>query len=82
MFDDEDVEPIVLLEMVDKVERLGLGYYFKQEITRSINKLISSNASYGENLHAVALSFRLLRQHGHEVSQGTYFSELLHFLLS
>ncbi|KAI3717322.1 hypothetical protein L1987_68875 [Smallanthus sonchifolius] len=62
-----------LLELVDDIERLGLGYRFQTNITSILNKVASTNEIKEEdNLHAVSLKFRLLRQHDYSVSQGVF----------
>ncbi|KAJ9549176.1 hypothetical protein OSB04_021719 [Centaurea solstitialis] len=68
-----------LLELVDNIERLGLGYRFQDNIRTVLGKIASKNGSYtklGEeeeaeniSLHATSLRFRLHRQHGYNVSQ-------------
>jgi isoprene synthase len=64
-----------LLELIDNIERLGLGYRFHTHITRVLNKIAVINEnSLGleeadNDLYAVSLRFRLLRQHGYSVSQ-------------
>ncbi|KAJ0500361.1 putative (E)-beta-ocimene synthase [Helianthus annuus] len=62
-----------LLELIDDIERMGLGYRFQPDITRVLRKVASKHYATKEeeedNLHAVSLEFRLLRQHGFSVSQ-------------
>ncbi|XP_071687606.1 (E)-beta-ocimene synthase, chloroplastic-like [Rutidosis leptorrhynchoides] len=64
-----------LLEHIDDIERIGLGYRFQNEIRRALDIIISANGSHvglegkEDNLHAASLRFRLLRQHGYTVSQ-------------
>ncbi|XP_076946540.1 (E)-beta-ocimene synthase, chloroplastic-like [Bidens hawaiensis] len=59
-----------LLELVDDIERLGLGYRFQDDITRVLDKVASINESQKEDeLYASSLKFRLLRDHGYSVSQ-------------
>ncbi|CAL5403526.1 unnamed protein product [Camellia sinensis] len=78
MVDDEDVEvePTALLELVDIIQRLGLGYIFDRDIKRALHRIKSvqakSNDRKQKSLHATALSFRLLRQHGYQVSQDIF----------
>ncbi|KAK8613396.1 hypothetical protein V6N13_101158 [Hibiscus sabdariffa] len=70
---DEDAEPVDLLELIDDIQRLGLGHRFETDIERALQKFVSSDDSSVAteySLHAAALRFRLLRQHGYEVSQG------------
>ena len=69
-------DPLAQLEQIDLLRRLGLSYHFEDEI-QSILKSIYCNKSYwnggwNNNLHATALAFRLLRQHGYRVPEGTY----------
>ena len=61
------------LELIDDLQRLGLGYHFEQEIKSALTK-IYEDPSYEtlerNDLHAAALRFRLLRQHGFNISQS------------
>ncbi|CAN0896657.1 Alpha-thujene synthase TPS3, chloroplastic [Linum grandiflorum] len=50
------------LEMIDSVQRLGLGYHFDKEIHTTLQQIASSDSS--ESLCATALRFRLSRQAG------------------
>ncbi|XP_077218980.1 alpha-terpineol synthase, chloroplastic-like isoform X1 [Tasmannia lanceolata] len=59
------------LKLIDTLQRLGVGYHFKKEIKEAL-RIIStddSNTRLKDDLYATALRFRLLRQHGFEVSQ-------------
>jgi isoprene synthase len=70
---NEKAEFLTLLELIDNVQRLGLGYRFESDIRRALDRFVSSggfDAVTKTSLHATALGFRLLRQHGFEVSQG------------
>lgn len=66
-----------LLEFIDDIERLGLGYRFQNTIREALRKIASTNGNNigdqekEDSLHAVSLKFRLLRQHGYNVLQGT-----------
>lgn len=80
---DEDAESLDLLELIDDIQRLGLGHHFEIDISRALEKFVSSEhsgvAAADNSLHAVALRFRLLRQHGYEISQGIAFNNnILH----
>ncbi|XP_035546029.1 isoprene synthase, chloroplastic-like [Juglans regia] len=72
---NENPDLLAKLELIDEVQRLGLGYRFEKEITRALDNgvLASNSKGYNErivkSLHATALSFRLLRQRGSDVSQ-------------
>ncbi|KAJ0017566.1 hypothetical protein Pint_11409 [Pistacia integerrima] len=65
------VDPLHQLELIDHLERLGVSYHFQDEIKRILSKIHNNNSSYykqrKESLHAVALEFRLLRQHGYDI---------------
>lgn len=76
---DTTTEPLSLLEVIDKVHRFGLTYKFQHDINKALHRInVNSSDIYqgaeieksGSTLHATALAFRLLRQHGFEVSQG------------
>ncbi|KAL2476851.1 Tricyclene synthase [Forsythia ovata] len=71
---DESKEPLDQLELIDDLQRLGISYHFQDEIKQILTII---NKKYSENhepeikdLYATALEFRLLRQHGFNVSQG------------
>lgn len=75
MINNEKTEFFATLELIDKVERLGLAYHFEEDIERALSRcvsLVNNNQTLTEtSLFATALRFRLFRQHGFEVSQGT-----------
>nr|WNI01956.1 terpene synthase [Psidium guajava] len=57
------------------MERLGLGDHFEEDILRALRRCLSPGAvhkSIDKSLHGAALSFRILRQHGFEVSQDVF----------
>ncbi|XVE92870.1 hypothetical protein REPUB_Repub01dG0140700 [Reevesia pubescens] len=74
MINSEDTEPLEILELIDDVQRLGLGYRFESEIRRALDRIASMKDEANKSLHATALCFRLLRQHGYEVSQDVFSS--------
>ena len=57
------------LTMIDAIQRLGLQYYFQEDINAAL-KMSSKMDECGDNLHDVALRFRLLRQAGYNVEAG------------
>ena len=59
------------LNMIDAVQRLGIDYHFQQEIDQILHKQMSTVVSASDDLHEVALRFRLLRQQGYFVPDGT-----------
>uniref|UniRef100_A0A2N9HUY7 Uncharacterized protein n=1 Tax=Fagus sylvatica TaxID=28930 RepID=A0A2N9HUY7_FAGSY len=75
------VDPFEQLELIDILQRLGLSYHFEGEIKRIIEGLYNMDDHGGdswktENLYATALKFRLLRQHGYDVSQVSHALEI------
>ncbi|KAF6167360.1 hypothetical protein GIB67_028907 [Kingdonia uniflora] len=70
----ETMETLSSLEMIDNLERLGLGYIFAEEIKQSLDWIYGNieNGWKKENLYATTLRFRVLRQHGYQVSQEEF----------
>ena len=60
------------MKTVDALERLGVGYHFEQEIATFMDVLSSRKPAVGDDLCAVALQFRLLRQHHYDATCGIY----------
>lgn len=65
-----------LISLIDDIQRLGISYHFEAELNTLIQHIMDSfqDNCCGKNdddLHDVALCFRLLRQEGHNVSSGT-----------
>ncbi|KAL2931193.1 (3S 6E)-nerolidol synthase 1 [Bienertia sinuspersici] len=58
------------LVMIDAIQRLGLQYYFQDDINATL-KMSRDIEECGGNLHDVALRFRLLRQAGYDVQADT-----------
>lgn len=96
---DEATEPQDQLNLIDNLQRLGISYHFEDEIKHILTfinrKDDKNNEPRIKDLYATALEFRLLRQHGFNVSQGAkkiflksfifpwifyYFFPLLHFI--
>ena len=73
LLNKEDTDNLKKLELVDSVQRLGVGYHFKNEITRILEAVNNNDKWDGkDNLHATSLKFRLLRQHYFKVPQGEF----------
>ncbi|KAL5861273.1 hypothetical protein ACOSQ4_002569 [Xanthoceras sorbifolium] len=74
MLHNEDAEMLSILELIDDIQRLGLGHRFEKDIKRALDRIVSWERfdvkAEDQKLHATALRFRLLRQHGYQVSQG------------
>ncbi|CAA2962208.1 probable terpene synthase 11, partial [Olea europaea subsp. europaea] len=60
------LDPMAAMELIDTLQWLGIAYNYEEEIDSWSNKLINWDA--GDDLHATALRFRLLRTDGFPVS--------------
>nr|XP_018680138.1 PREDICTED: terpene synthase 10-like [Musa acuminata subsp. malaccensis] len=64
------------LQLIDHLQQLGVSYHFKEDIKDALWKIYRSmeevNMLLKDNLHATALMFRLLREHGFAVSEGVF----------
>ncbi|KAF3627344.1 putative polygalacturonase-like [Capsicum annuum] len=62
------------LELINSIQCLGIAYHFEREIEESLSYFYTSYGEewFSDNLHAVALSFRLLRQQGYYVSPDAF----------
>ncbi|XP_020256537.1 (-)-alpha-terpineol synthase-like isoform X2 [Asparagus officinalis] len=61
--------------LIDSIEKLGLGYYFVEEIERLLNDMLISGypkVVRKDGLHVTAVLYRLLRQHGLMISQDIF----------
>ncbi|KAK1562275.1 hypothetical protein Q3G72_009248 [Acer saccharum] len=71
-------DPLHQMELIDTLQRLGLSYHFDREIQRILGTIYDKRSSNSkltqESLYAVALEFRLLRQHGFDTSQEIFSS--------
>ncbi|KAL0443443.1 UNVERIFIED_CONTAM: Germacrene-D synthase [Sesamum latifolium] len=59
------------LELIDAIQRLGVGYHFEEEVGKSLKciyDIYSECSNKDNNVRSVALRFRLLRQQGYAVS--------------
>ncbi|XP_056161804.1 (E,E)-alpha-farnesene synthase-like [Syzygium oleosum] len=69
----EAVDSLLKLELIDSMRKLGLSNLFVTEIKEALETVASTNGgvfNVEDQLYASALRFRLLRQHGHVVSQN------------
>ncbi|XP_058071180.1 alpha-terpineol synthase, chloroplastic-like [Magnolia sinica] len=76
--------PLDQLNLIDNIQRLGLGHLFNMEIEEVLSTISTDNNDMGmaDDVHGTALRFRLLRQHGYEVSQyvfSRFMDEMGHF---
>lgn len=73
---DEDMEAVKQLDLIEDLKNLGLSYLFEDKIRLILNHIYNKHKCFLNNeveesdLYFIALGFRLLRQHGFEVSQG------------
>nr|QWQ79597.1 TPS39 [Juglans sigillata] len=77
MFDKVVVDPLEKLELIDVLQKLGLSYHFEDEVKRTLEAIYNTIHQAGdickkENLYAISLEFRLLRQHGYSVPQEIF----------
>jgi (-)-germacrene D synthase len=83
-------KPLEKLDLIDKIQRLGVSYHFESEINEILQKMHNNppecnNGDSDEHLYTIALWFRLLRQQGYNVSCGMLLfkiSFVLQFVLS
>ncbi|CAK8534656.1 unnamed protein product [Lathyrus sativus] len=61
------------LELIDVLQRLGVAYQFTNEIKNRLDNIYGTQTSKLENnLYATSLKFRLLRQHGYNISTDVF----------
>ncbi|CAN1829099.1 Probable terpene synthase 3 [Linum perenne] len=62
------------LNLIDVMERLGIGYHFEPEIEEQLQQIYNNGGNVNEiaDLSTVALQFRLLRQHGYNVPSDIF----------
>ncbi|KAG2709344.1 hypothetical protein I3843_05G213100 [Carya illinoinensis] len=74
------VDPLLQLELIDNLQRLGLSYHFQSDIRVILESIYTNITSYQgagimckkESLYSSALQFRLLRQHGYSMPQEIF----------
>ncbi|KAK2989404.1 hypothetical protein RJ640_000379 [Escallonia rubra] len=75
---DKVEEPLDKLQLIDTLQRLGVSYHFEVEIKGILesiyNKKYGSDKWNKDDLYAIALEFRVLRQHGFNVPQEVFNS--------
>ncbi|XP_065875595.1 terpene synthase 10-like [Euphorbia lathyris] len=71
----KSITPLDQLELIDILQRLGLAYHFQDQIYGILTSIFNkkhSDKSIKKDLHSTALEFRLLRQHGFNISQEIF----------
>nr|KJB62639.1 hypothetical protein B456_009G428500 [Gossypium raimondii] len=56
------------LAFIDSVQRLGVSYHFTKEIEDELENIYHNNNDAENDLYTTSLRFRLLREHGYNVS--------------
>ncbi|KAE8651968.1 hypothetical protein Csa_006533 [Cucumis sativus] len=71
-------DPLKQLELIDMLQRLGISYHFENEIKNVLKTIYDKSYEQehwkNNNLYATSLEFRLLRQHGFNLSQASFLS--------
>ncbi|WJX69365.1 hypothetical protein P8452_53622 [Trifolium repens] len=63
------------LEFINVLQRLGVAYHFTNEIKNILDNIYNTQSSkLKNNLYATSLKFRLLRQHGYDISPDIFVS--------
>jgi len=64
------------LNFIDVIERLGIAYHYEKEIDDILYRIYNENSKFEgdeyNDLCICALQFRLLRQHGYNISLSKY----------
>ncbi|KAF8035611.1 hypothetical protein BT93_C1600 [Corymbia citriodora subsp. variegata] len=74
MLTDAMDKPSQKLNLIDQIQRLGIAYLFEIEIDQQLEQIHRSYFHRGDedDLHTVALLFRLLRQQGYTISSEIF----------
>ncbi|KAG7964043.1 hypothetical protein I3843_09G148700 [Carya illinoinensis] len=75
--EEEELDPFEGLSMIDAVQRLNIDCHFQEEIEAILQRQYVKYITHGEyghhdELHVVALRFRLLRQQGYYVAPDVF----------
>nr|QGN03393.1 linalool/nerolidol synthase [Coleus amboinicus] len=74
----QEMAAVQQLELIDDLKNLGLSYFFEEEIKKMLNSIYNEHKCFHNieaektDLYFMALGFRLLRQHGFNVSQEIF----------
>lgn len=65
--------PLAKLELIDSINKMALSHLFDKEIMVFLQNMEKLKDSDNEmDLYSTALYFRIFRQYGYNVTQGTY----------
>ncbi|KAI3687943.1 hypothetical protein L1987_81648 [Smallanthus sonchifolius] len=72
-----EISPLSILNLVDDLQRLGVSYYFVNEISNVLENVYNNYYKNHEDwikmdLNLKSLGFRLLRQHGYHIPQEIF----------
>ncbi|KAJ8428541.1 hypothetical protein Cgig2_003789 [Carnegiea gigantea] len=72
--DQQASEPLEELKFIDAIQRLGVGYHFEEDIEKALERMFESYQDQCDkyDLFHVSLLFRILRQHGFNVSSDVF----------
>ncbi|MED6124421.1 hypothetical protein PIB30_058720 [Stylosanthes scabra] len=71
-------KPISKVNLIDLICHLGIQYHFEREFDEVLQQIHNNHTKNGEiitledNLRSLALSFRVLRQHGYDISPNVF----------
>ncbi|KAI0502232.1 hypothetical protein KFK09_017179 [Dendrobium nobile] len=65
------IDSLQIMELIDTIQRLGVGYHFEKEIDEGLC-LLFKTTSDDNDLYTVALRFRLLRQQRYHISADVF----------
>ncbi|KAF7847692.1 hypothetical protein BT93_L2719 [Corymbia citriodora subsp. variegata] len=71
-------KPSQMLTLIDQIQRLGIFYHFECEIDEQLEQIHKSYSQLvhgvfkGDDLHMIALTFRLLRHQGYNISSEVF----------
>ncbi|XP_020270012.1 terpene synthase 10-like [Asparagus officinalis] len=68
----ETEDPTATLELMVSIRRLGLAYHFQKEIGDKLQEIYVDGFKSLQGLKETALCFRLLREHGYNVSSDIF----------
>nr|QBP79212.1 monoterpene synthase [Lilium hybrid cultivar] len=71
---DASDDPVAQLQLIVTIQRLGIAYHFNNEIKSILDRIHDCHVDLEalDCVHKTALAFRLLRQHGYDVSSDVF----------